>query len=158
MACFLETSRPNPGWPRAADSPECCGIMYDPNLHHFVPRAYLARFGQDAQVRVRWRDKKGGPLEVRAALDFATVALLHPDEITKDLSIETMLQSAAHIAPIPLSRNWSIEIARKPQFLTSDCPVIRHHAHWSTCQCEATEPPPTGCRKTACVSLISCCC
>jgi hypothetical protein len=30
-----------------------------PKRHHFVPRAYLARFGHNGRVLVRWRDKTG---------------------------------------------------------------------------------------------------
>ncbi|WP_285500649.1 DUF4238 domain-containing protein [Actinokineospora sp. NBRC 105648] len=33
--------------------------MNKPKRHHFVPRAYLARFGRDDRVAVRWRDRHG---------------------------------------------------------------------------------------------------
>ena len=31
--------------------------MSKPKRHHFVPRAYLERFGQDRRVLIRWRSK-----------------------------------------------------------------------------------------------------
>lgn len=33
--------------------------MAKPKRHHFVPRAYLERFGRDDRVAVRWRDRPG---------------------------------------------------------------------------------------------------
>jgi hypothetical protein len=62
--------------------------------------------------------------EVRAALDFAHVALRDPSLLTKEFAVQVMLQAVSELAPVLLGRYWTLEIARKPRLLTSDTPVV----------------------------------
>jgi hypothetical protein len=62
--------------------------------------------------------------EVRAALDFAQIALRDPSVLTKEYAIRVMLDSVDQFVPALLDLRWTLEIARKPQLLTSDLPVV----------------------------------
>jgi hypothetical protein len=62
--------------------------------------------------------------EAKAAFDFVTVALLEPRAQTAEFAIQVMLGSVKHIAPLIAAMNWTLEIDRKEQLVTSDLPFI----------------------------------
>ena len=62
--------------------------------------------------------------EVRAALDFARVALQDSSVLTNETAMRLMVQSAEQLIPILLDLHWTLEIARKPRLLTSDHPLV----------------------------------
>jgi hypothetical protein len=62
--------------------------------------------------------------EVRAALDFVQIALRDPSFLTKEYAIQLMLNGVDQFVPVLLDLGWALEIARKPQLLTSDLPLV----------------------------------
>jgi hypothetical protein len=72
------------------------------------------------RVHLGFRPKR---TEVEAALAFVQMAL-QGGALTRGDAIELMLESVDHLVPALLNRCWTLEIARKPRFLTSDLPVV----------------------------------
>jgi len=62
--------------------------------------------------------------EVRSAFDFVSVALREPRTETPEFAIHLMLQSVGYSAPLLASMNWTLEVDRKEQLITSDLPIV----------------------------------
>ncbi|XVU26460.1 DUF4238 domain-containing protein [Actinoplanes sp. CA-054009] len=62
--------------------------------------------------------------EVQGAFDLYHAAALMGKNVTKDDAIDIALSAAPDLA-IPLaSKRWTLEVARKPRFMTSDSPLV----------------------------------
>ncbi len=62
--------------------------------------------------------------EVRSAFDFVSVTLGDPRTQTPEFAIHLMLQSVSYGAPLLASLNWTLEVDRKEQLITSDLPIV----------------------------------
>src|SRR5260370_583090 len=63
--------------------------------------------------------------EARSAFDFGSVALREPRTETPEFAIHLMLQSVDYSAPLLASMNWTLEVDRKEQLITSDLPIVK---------------------------------
>lgn len=62
--------------------------------------------------------------EVRAAYEFASVALKEPRVLTREFVIDTMLRSVRRAVPLIDRLHWTLEFSRKARFITSDVPLV----------------------------------
>ncbi|MEV4201493.1 DUF4238 domain-containing protein [Micromonospora globbae] len=62
--------------------------------------------------------------EVRAALDLTQYMLRDRDLFTRDNAIRLAFSTVAAIEQLLLGMHWSLEVARKPRFITSDAPLV----------------------------------
>ncbi|HCG00402.1 MAG TPA: hypothetical protein DEV93_07630 [Chloroflexi bacterium] len=62
--------------------------------------------------------------EAQAAFDFVSIALSDPRVLTAEFAIQAMFGSVKYVAPVIAAMNWTLEIDRKQQFVTSDLPFI----------------------------------
>jgi hypothetical protein len=63
------------------------------------------------------------PQEVEAAHDFVTFSLRDEHDF-HDFALRSMFTSLDELAPRLLTRRWTLEVARKPRFITSDLPLV----------------------------------
>lgn len=84
-----------------------------------ITRELVAEFLENVHLGFRPSDN-----ESRTAFDYVYVALREPNVLTPEFAIHMMLQSVEHLMPLLAAMNWTLEIDRKGQLITSDLPTV----------------------------------